>query len=175
MGRENLTTFSILATGPSMSQALADALRGKAKVIAVSDAYKLAPWADAMASQDAAWWAEHPEAMRFDGRKFSGAPVDGVEKMEFTGGLISGSNSGLLACHVAVMLGAKRILLCGFDMRGSHYFGPHPEPLKNTTPGRFEVFKKQFAQFRPAGVEILNCTPASGLTCYPVAELKDYF
>jgi hypothetical protein len=83
-----------------------------------------------------------------------------------------GSNSGLLGCQVAVSMGAKTILLCGFDMKGSHFFGPHQAPLKNTQPARFEVFHRQFARFRPRGVEILNCTLGSALTCYPRAELN---
>lgn len=59
----------ILATGPSMSQAVADSARGFGTVIAVSDAYRLAPWADCLVSADTAWWKHHnPD---FAGPKFS--------------------------------------------------------------------------------------------------------
>lgn len=165
--------FAVLATGPSMSQAVADAVRGRCAVVAVSDAHKLAPWADAMASTDRAWWCAHPEALEFAGRKFTTAQVEGVERIPFEGPITTGSNSGLLACHVAVKLGATRILLCGFDMKGAHFFGPHPEPLKNTKPGRFEAFQEQFRRFRPRGVEILNCTRGSALRAYPMADLEE--
>jgi hypothetical protein len=70
-----------------------------------------------------------------------------------------------------VMLGATRVLLLGFDLGGTHFFGPHPEGLKNTKLHRFEQFKRQFASYRPKGVEIINCTPGSALTCYPTATL----
>jgi hypothetical protein len=164
--------FVVLATGPSMTQALADSVRGRAKVLAVSDAYKLAPWADAMASTDAKWWKAHPAAKDFPGLKFTAAPdfvpVEGVEQMAVD----THTNSGLLGLMVAVKLGAKRVLMCGFDLHGTHYFGPHPEPLRNTKPERFEQFKKQFAAYRPRGVEIINCTPGSGLTCYPNKDLN---
>lgn len=151
-----------------MSQEVADSVRGKCKVIAVSDAYRLAPWADALVSSDRGWWRIHnPE---FQGLKFSGVPVEGVTRVE---GIVGGSNSGLIALKVAVSMGAKKILMLGYDMAGSHFFGQHPEPLRNTKPIRYEVFKKQFSQYRPKGVEIINCTPGSALTCYPMAKLED--
>lgn len=165
--------FAVLATGPSMNEAVAEAVRGKAKVIAVSDAFRMAPWAEAMVSTDAAWWRASPDAIGFKGRKFSIASVDGVEKIDCEGAIANGSNSGMLGCHVAVKLGATRILLCGFDMRGSHYFGPHKAPLKNTRPRRFDVFQDQFARFKPRGVQILNCTPGSALRAYPMADLHE--
>lgn len=151
-----------------MSQAVADSVRGKCKVVAVSDAYRLSPWADVLASSDMKWWRHHrPE---FDGLKYSAVEVQGVKKFDWTA---TETNSGLLAIKVAVHLGAKRVLLLGYDMGGSHFFGPHPAPLKNTSPQRFEVFKRQFADYRPRGVEIINCTPESGLKCYPMAPLGE--
>lgn len=76
---------------------------------------------------------------------------------------------------VAVSLGAKRVLLCGFDMNrpGDHFFGRHVLPLKSTTPQRQEIFKRQFAGYRPRGVEIINCTPGSALHAYPKRDLED--
>lgn len=164
--------FAVLATGPSLTQRVVDAVQGRAKVIAVSDAYRLAPWADALVSTDAAWWKANPDAMDFQGPKWCAAPdfrkVEGVERFP---GAESGSNSGLLACRVAVSMGAKKVLLLGFDMKGAHFFGPHPAPLKNTTPARFEVFQRQFAHYKPRGVEIINCTPDSSLRAYPMGDL----
>ncbi|MES2910617.1 MAG: hypothetical protein V4718_04475 [Pseudomonadota bacterium] len=165
-------TFVVLATGPSMTHALADSIRGRCKVVAVSDAYKLAPWADALASTDAKWWKAHPDAQYFEGLKFTAAPdfvpVPGAERLAVD----THTNSGLLGLMVAVKMGAKRILMCGFDLSGSHFFGPHLTPLRNTSPQRFEQFKKQFAAYQPRGVEIINCTPDSGLHCYPKKELN---
>lgn len=170
-----MTTWAILATGPSMSQAVADSVRGRCKVVAVSDAYRLAPWADVLVSTDGAWWRQHPQALEFAGEKYSMAPdwkpVPGVKRPESNFG--TGVNSGLLACDVAVRHGAKRLLLLGFDMGGSHFFGVHPSPLKNTPPDRFERFKRQFEMYRPRGVQILNCTPGSALKAYKFADLHE--
>jgi hypothetical protein len=167
-----VTTFAVLATGPSMSETVARSVMLRCNVVAVSDAYRLAPWADALASCDAAWWRNNPDAMQFAGRKFTLAPdYQGMPELERITGLASGTNSGLFALHVAVKLGATRILMLGFDMRGSHYFGPHQKPLKNTTADRYRVFQEQFARFKPRGVKILNCTPGSALTAYPSEDL----
>lgn len=166
-------TWAILATGPSMSAELAQSVRGKCRVVAVSDAWRLAPWADVLVSADAAWWRENPSALTFTQAKYGAMPefqkIEGVEKFP---GSVSGTNSGLLACQVAVSLGAKKVLLLGFDMHGSHYFGAHPAPLKNTTPRRFETFKRQFEMYRPDGVEIVNLTEGSGLRCYRKSTLE---
>lgn len=170
-----MTTFAVLATGPSLNQAVVDSVRGRCGVIAVSDAYRLAPWADALVSQDRAWWKHHPEASEFSGRRFIGVPPDqikGVEQADKTGIITSGTNSGLLACHVAVtVFGATRLLLLGLDLQGSHFFGLHPAPLKNTKPERFAVMRKQFEQWPHKGVDVWNCTPNSSLTCFPFGDL----
>lgn len=170
-----MTTFAILATGPSMSQAVADAVRAAGvHAVAVSDAFRLAPWADALVSQDRAWWAHHQDALQFDGMKFAGQEVAGVNRVEPGGIITTGTNSGLLACHVAVtVFGATRLLLLGLDMKGSHYFGAHPQPLKNTTDARYAVMREQFRRWSHKGVEVFNCTPGSALTCFPSATLRE--
>lgn len=146
---------------------------GRCSVVAVSDSYRLIPWGDALVSNDSKWWTAHPDAMQFVGRKFSGALMEGVEKVAFEGPIVSGSNSGLLAMHVAVTkFGATRLLLLGFDLHGGHFFGPHVAPLRNTSPSRFEAFKEQFARYRPRGIEIVNCTSGSCLKAYPKADLN---
>lgn len=170
-----MTTFAILATGPSLTQEIVDKVRGRCGAIAVSDAYRLAPWADALVSQDKAWWRHHPEALEFAGRKFIGVPPDtirGVEQADRVGAITSGTNSGLLGCHVAVtVFKATRILLLGLDLQGNHFFGRHPEPLKNTKPERFAVMRKQFEQWPHKGVQVINCTLNSSLRCFPFGDL----
>lgn len=164
--------WAILASGPSMSQACADALRGRCKVIAVSDTYKLAGWADVLVSADSAWWYHHkPE---FEGRRFSVANIEHIERVE---GIAGGINSGALAVAVARHLGAKRIVLLGFDGHGTHFFGEHTEPLKNTTPQRRSVHMLQHDEqayaCKAAGIEVWNCTPCTAIRSYPVAALED--
>jgi PKD repeat protein len=166
-------TWAILASGPSMSQEVADSVKGL-KVIAVSNTYELAPWADILVSSDRTWWTNHPKAKDFAGEKFCGLCIETPKEVKKFPGAMSGSNSGLLALQVAVSKGAKRILLFGVDLGGSHYFGDHPPPLKNPTPQRFDVFKKQFNGYRPSGVEIYNCSPNSALKAYPFKDPEEF-
>ena len=57
MGDEHLTTWVILGGGPSLTPADVDFCRGRARVIAVNNAYALAPWADYLYARDFDWWA----------------------------------------------------------------------------------------------------------------------
>lgn len=154
-----------------MSQALADSLRAETCIV-VSDCYRLAPWATALCAQDHKWWQVHPDALKFAGRKFSTNKIEGVETVRAEC-VERQSSSGVLALEVARRMGAKVIELYGFDNQGSHYFGPHPEPLTNTTSGRFEIFQQQFAllggEMKKAGIRIVNKTPNSALRCFEFA------
>lgn len=165
-----MTTFAVLATGPSMSQEQADYVRGRCKVVAVCNAYTLAPWAEALVCNDGIWWKVHPEALKFAGRKFCGQAWPGTEFLRGERGFPAGCNSGYQGIRVAGLLGATRILLLGFDMHGSHFFGAHPAPLRNSTPQKFKSMASQFRLWR--GCPVINCSPGSALQVFPVADLK---
>lgn len=161
-----MTKWAILATGPSITQEQVDYVKGKASVIAVSDAYNLAPWADILLSADLSWWEYHrPD---FSGEKYNCKMIKGAP---------AGTNSGALAVRLARQLGAKEIILIGFDGHGSHFFGPHPSPLKNTNDSRRAVHLKQHeleARICSAeGVRVVNCSPGTSIKCYPLGELHD--
>lgn len=144
----------------------------------VNDCYQLAPWAEALCAQDHAWWKVHPDALQFAGRKFSANKIAGVEQVQ-SDYVQRPSSSGVLALEVARRMvageGEKEIELHGFDNRGAHYFGLHPVPLHNTTPDRFKVFEGQLAslggEMKKAGIQIINRTPGSALTCFPLEPL----
>lgn len=163
--------WAVIATGQSLTKEDVDYLRDKpCRVIAVSNAYQLAPWADILLSCDAAWWARHPEAMSFEGIKLSRAEVDGVQRYN-PDCMPQGCNSGLAAMFAARGQGATKIILLGFDMHGTHYFGPHPEGLKNTSKIRFTQHLQQFTRFN--GCEVVNCTPGSALKRFPMGNLRE--
>ena len=159
--------FAVIATGQSLTDEQVQAVRSL-PCVAVSNAYEKAPWAMALASSDRGWWRHYKPD--FKGLKFSvgqvlESEVAGVERI----GLIAGSNSGLLGMEVAVHLGATSLILLGFDMKGTHYFGPHQGSLRNTTAHRFEAFKRDLANFKK--VPVINCTPDSALECFPKMDL----
>lgn len=170
-------TWVIIATGQSMNQKIADYVRGKCHVVAVSDAYRLAPWADHLVSSDGKWWMANPDAVLFEGGKYAWhGRTDEVQQFRPTPCPV---NSGLMAMHLAHSKGANKIILIGFDMHGTHYFGKHTakwgrhshDVLANTTDKRFQQHIAEFRQWQ--GCEVINCTPDSALKHFPMAYLKD--
>lgn len=172
-----MTTVAVIATGQSLTLEQVEIVRqahaeGRCKAVAVSNAYELAPWADALVSHDKGWWEHHREASKFAGRKFCGFQVHGLEHLPTNSTFKSGSNSGLQAMRVAQYeLNATLIALLGFDMHGTHYFGAHPHPLRNTTPQRFAHHIAQFDHWK--GCEVVNCSPGSALKKFRTGDIGE--
>jgi hypothetical protein len=182
-------TVACVGTGPSLTQADVDALRGRVPVIAVNDAYKAAPWADVLYACDAKWWAWHAGVPTFSGPKYSIDPRSarwaGVQVLQNTGtkglepaptGLRTGRNSGYQAINLAVHLGAARVLLLGYDMSQgpdgkTHWFGHHPD--KVVSPYRLMQleFKGLRAALDAVGVQVVNCSRRTALTEFETGEL----
>ena len=171
-----MQTFCIIASGQSLKDedvAYVKAAReqGKCRVIAISNVgIDKAPWADYLVSSDTAWWMNHPEALLFEGIKVSRHRYRNTTS--FSPSVVNGCNSGLMAMEVANKWGdASRILLLGFDMHGTHYFGKHSGTLKNTTQQRFRIHIAQFKRWN--GCEVINCTENSALKKFPFSKLQD--
>jgi hypothetical protein len=163
-------------------------------VIAVSDAWRLMPWADALYSCDGHWWDLHTPA--FAGEKWSSHHAPGNDKLAaaerhgltLVRGQASkgfsvdpacihyGSNSGFQAVNLALLFGVVRIILVGFDMRlvagRSHFFGDHPAGLRRTSSHQnfIRAFEVAAASL-PGGIEICNATRESALRCFPGIDL----
>lgn len=170
-------TAVVLATGPSLlpePQAVADRVR-HLPTVAVNDAFRLAPWATALVACDPNWWKHNPDAMQFAGEKWTAGNVPHVPRI-YGSGIYTNTNSGLLGLDYCVRrLEAKRVLLLGIDMAGTHYFGKHKDGLANTEPSRFAFFMAQFSVYaeKLKGVEVINCSPASALTVFPRMSLDE--
>lgn len=170
-----MTTWALLAPGPSATAE--DAERARAAGIplgAITSAFELAPWADFIAATDGGWWRKYPEAMRLPGSKYTMHNVRHVERVKVPGYVAV--NSGVLALECAKRAGATRILLVGFDMHGSHFFGPYRNGLSNTTETRRRMHLSQYTRWarNNRAVEVINCTEGSALTCFPMARLDEY-
>lgn len=189
-------TVVCLGTGPSLTADDVNAVRGKARVIAVSDAYRLAPWADALYSADFQWWRWHQGVPSFAGPKWSieghswrknrRAVYPDVQLLRDTGitglerdpsGLKTGKNSGYQAINLAVHYGATRIVLLGYDMKlgvkGAHFFGEHPSQHRGPYRTFVPHFRTLVAPLKALGVSVLNCTRDSALDAFPRQPLQD--
>lgn len=116
-------TVAVLASGPRMSQEVAESLRCH-RTIAINFTCRLAPWADMLVALDLG----HPilkEAESFAGMLVCAHPKDGLdalcageqcELVETGPGKYSViMNSGLAAIGIAARMGAAKIILAGFD------------------------------------------------------------
>lgn len=180
-------TVAVLASGPAMSQMIADRLMcDGVRAIAVNTTLRLAPWADVLYAADADWWTHPAHAdmlAHYRGLRYSVSGAPSVRQLRNSGVagfdpdpscLRTGGNSAYQAVHLAVHLGAAKILLCGFDMAPSggacHWHGPHPYGLRETGPALFERWRQRFGTLAPElqrlGVDVVNVTPGSALACF---------
>lgn len=94
-----------------------------------------------------------------------------TELSEKANGLHTGTNSGFQAINLAVLAGARRVLLAGYDMHfpggRSHWHNGHPVKIpENHYTGyvkQFDTIKPQLARY---GVDVVNCTPGSHLRAF---------
>lgn len=177
-------TAAVFASGPSMSAALAEQCRELRTIAINNQAIDCAPWADVIYGSDAKWWRHYmPAVSGLPGRKISveiGQPIRGIEYLRPSSRIFddrpcylsTGANSGYAALCLACKLGAKRVLLYGFDM------GPrngrmrrHDYPAHLNSRPRFADWIPRFQSLAPQlsrrGVEVINCTPGSALSCFP--------
>lgn len=183
-------TCAILAGGPSLTRDDVEiVLASGVRVIAIKDAIMLAPTADVLycaGGDPARWWPKYgPTLTAYHGLRYTLDPraSEWATVLRNTGekglerdpsGLRTGRNSGYQAINLAVHLGARRILLLGYDMRivagREHWFDRKPY-----APLPFDQFLGLFATMvdplRSIGVEVINCTPDSALHAFPERPL----
>lgn len=191
-------TCVLIGGGPSLTAAQVEACRGRVRAIAINDAYRLAPWADALYFCDCKWWQWHHKKLadwkglivRMQGgmHDFGDPRIKVLRNLdekrglaERRDGLHNGQNSGYQAINLAVHFGAKRILLLGYDMQGvlegprvkTHWFGDHPG---GTNPIVYEKMLPHFESLPPLlekrGIEVINCTPGSALRVFPMRSIE---
>lgn len=184
------STVACIGTGPSLLQEDVDLLRGKVRVVAVNDAYRMAPWADVLHACDGKWWMWHRGVPQFQGPKFTldklAARWPGVKVLRNTGtqgietdprSLRTGRNSGYQAVNIAVHLGAKRIILLGYDMGvdklgKTHWFGHHPDKAVSPYKLMIAEMERLPGLLAPLGVEIVNCSRRSAVKGIPASSLE---
>lgn len=191
-------TVALIGGGPSLTQRQVDACRGKCRVIVINDALRLAPWADLHYFCDKKWWQWHNTKDWYAGFKGLRVTLENADLCEsgqikslqnlgqdglcaINTGLHTGQNSGFQCINLAVHLGAKRILLLGYDMREgtengkpkAHWFGDHPVPTPASLyPTVIPKFRNLEAPLKALGVEVVNCTPGSAIDCFEQGDIE---
>lgn len=193
------STVVCLGSGPSLAPADIEACRGRARVIAIKDTYQLAPWADALYCGDEIWWQRHGEATRtFAGLRFglvspqerrwvelldslevhrlllgSGSGLDADPRR-----LALGGHSGFQALNLAYHLGARSIVLLGYDMQPAadgrvHFFGNHDYSKKKPPYEWIANFASLAEPLQRHGIRVVNASRETALTVFPRVSLEE--
>lgn len=190
------STVFVIGGGPSILDQDLSPLKDR-HVLGVNNAVYL-PFADVLFFGDAKWYWWNVKAVReFSGPKYTlnKGPEHGWPSVENEPGLTLlklkqykhmymkgpegigwNKSSGAAAINVAVHLGAKRIVLLGYDMRnnGRKNWMPHEwehtkqNPYEGMSQG-FQFIKKSAIKY---GIEILNATPGTALKIFPRIKLN---
>lgn len=200
-------TVVLIGGGPSLTCAQVAVVMdahavGDVRVIAVNDAYLLSPFADVLYFADDRWhgWHSRKEQFKkFSGQKCSITLAEYATESEATPlhddsvhvlrrgtewGLSrnpyiihTGRNSGMQALNIAVLAGARRVLLLGIDCKPSseksHWFGSHPVQEPDAVYVLYRMgFENAVNDLHDIGVNVVNCSPDSALTCFPKASIE---
>ena len=152
-------TVAILASGPSMTRAQCDLVRGTDwTAVAINETWRLASWAAVLYGCDWAWWAaKAPTIGEFDGLRVIGTVPTVRNKAQFPpemegqaaqlnylrvvagqsqplwkGPAVgAGSNSAFQVANWAARCGATRLVLLGVDCHSPnvHWHGGHTHPM----------------------------------------------
>lgn len=179
---------------------------GRCRVIVINETWRMVPTADALYAADAAWWSLRIGDVRRDFKgelwtqqegliRLPGSKREpwsdvagrlGINVIRSVAGagicpepdaVYRGGNSGHQAIGLAVLFGARRIVLCGFDMMRhagkSHWHGDHVG-LANGNPASFiQHFDKLAPELAQAGIECVNASAVTALKCFPRASLAE--
>lgn len=184
-------TCIIIASGPSLSRADAEAARASAHpVIAINNSHALAG-CDLLYACDAQWWDRHePDtrhiaerwtcnaaaAERYGLRAVQASYQRGLNVEPMT--VNAGMNSGYQAINLAYHLGARRIILLGYDMQrtggANHWHADHAAPFANG--GDYADWRKRMgelaADLAARGVDVVNCSRQTALECFARSSIE---
>lgn len=186
-------TVYLIGGGPSLKGFNWNRLKGK-KTIAINKALKFYPNADAVYWTDGRVFSWLKDEIRdFKGLKFTirynknhykdvkllkrGSKF-GLSTARDT--ISHGNNSGYAAINLAIHLGAKRIILLGYDMgndgKNSHFHDGYPVPqtaeniYKNQFIPGFDSLKDSISGM---GIQIFNACPTSKLNAFKKITIEE--
>lgn len=185
-------TVYIVGGGPILKDFDFNRLKGH-KVIGINRAYEVVPFADALYWTDKSFYMTHKGGVdSFKGMKVTTndwhSMPDSIikllatyqEPIDFTlNSLSRGNNSGYGAINLAVRLGAKKIILLGFDMQHSNG-SSHWHDGYDTTFTLLDPYVKMMHEYKrlpqalsDLGIEVINASIDSRLDVFPRINLDE--
>lgn len=179
-------SVAVLGNGPSLSMESIIDLDPR-YVIAVNSAIRLCPNAYVLFSRDSNWCQKYPTLIdsawstlkvtsKLDAAKERGMLLVRMERRESFAAvghpaIRYGLSSGHAAVSLAIAMGAKEIVLYGFDGRfvdgRSHWHDDYVEPRREVYATFVTGWRGWNAAAKAVGVSILNATPGSAITEFP--------
>lgn len=195
-------TVAIVACGRSLKNIDLSPLRGRVPVIAIKEAaVELAPWSDAVYGCDGPWWKYRQGLPQFKGLKFAWdgkacAAYSDLIRVEIPdrkcgrilldepltlgagGDGNLGGNSGFQCVNLAAQFSVGRILLLGFDMQGTHFYGRNKWPKANNPHDQIfrcwvTGFETAAPRLKQLGIDVINASPVSALNCFRKMSFAD--
>lgn len=171
-------TVVCIGSGPSLTEEDCDYVeRSAAPTIALNSSWTRARFAKIIFAGDFAWWKQNVNNIDIPAERWtSSTEAEFLYKLYFFRSGTRNWNSGLRAIELAEELGAKKVLLLGYDCQvdnGVHWHGEH-KGLKNPTDSVCRAWRPQFAALaKRTKIEIINCSRKTALTCFPRANIED--
>lgn len=182
-------TVAVLGSGPSLTAADVEAVRQAGwPTIVTNRTWELAPWADVLFAHDLQFWLAYGDRVEaeFPGRLFS-IRSRGRKRIEVLDvdvrWFFGPANSGASAVSIAIAAGARRVVLLGIDCmvgadRAKHWHEPYRPGVDGgsnaaSMPNWPGLFATVAWHARKHDVEVVNCSRATALTCFPCQPLED--
>ncbi len=189
-------TAVITGQGPSLVPSEVTTISEIFPTIAIKDTYQWAPNAQVIYACDRGWWfqrwktdvalREHKaDKVVLDYQKLDTKVPDlhwlkcaGNQGFCFNEGHVChGRNSGHQALNLAVNMGAKKVILIGYDMKRingkAHCHDRHvpvPEAVFDTF---YEAMMSSYKALVERNIRVVNTSLQSRLTCFPKMSMQD--
>lgn len=186
-------TVAVIASGPSLTRRDCDAVSASScLVLAVNNSWEMCWRVDALYACDLSWWRAYgrklphiPEKYSQDGRacdEYGAQYVNSIEAPGFSmmpGVVHRGGNGGYQALNLAVLSGASRIIMLGYDCKMSddgrqHWHADHPRGMNN--PERHLKSGAWASRYDTIGqlpCDVVNCTRDTAIKRFPRRDLED--
>jgi len=193
----NAETVVCIGAGPSLTlEDLNLVRRAKVPTIAINNVMFSATWATVGYACDDVWWRVYHQSIQrmFRGilctRSENTAARYGLEYVKSRAGsglpengvIYHGLDGGFQAIQLALLHGAQRVVLLGYDQKNgsdgkTHYHGDHQLPLFNAHPRRYLERERAYTTLARVMAsdprKIINCTRDTAMRMFPREKLEE--